>query len=87
MAELVYALLEEGTDRPAAIITDQQVADEWAASSAKRDYIAYKVDDYTEGWLNTIQADPEQSNHGKETARPEVAPGLSPLQKDYMGRS
>lgn len=67
MANLVYALLEAGTNRPAAIITDQQIADEWAASSAKRDYVAYKIDDYHEGWLNTIPTErPSDSNHGRE---------------------
>ncbi len=68
--QLVYVLTQEG-QRPAAVITDQKVADEWANSSAERDYFAYHVDDYvpTEGgqFLNTIESGrPGDSNYGKE---------------------
>ena len=76
--QLVYCLVNEGDPRPAAIVTDQQVADEWAASSAQRDYVAMKIDDYTEGWLNTIESGkPGDSNFGKEDL-PEKDLGVRP---------
>jgi len=69
-AQLVYVLTQEG-QRPAAVITDQKIADEWANSSTERDYFAYNVDDYvpTESgqFLNTFESGrPGDSNHGKE---------------------
>ena len=68
---LVYVLTQEG-QRPAAVITNQQIADEWANSATDRDYFSFNVDDFVatdDGQvLNTVENDTD-SNFGREGPR------------------
>lgn len=62
--QTVFVLLDEKAGKPAAVITDQKMADEWSNSRNDRDYYAFIIDDYTPSLYAFDH--PGDSNYGKE---------------------